>query len=81
MMSLNSRLGASEKQAMVNLLEKMGNCIESMEGDIGQMNDFLKAISLTQIDQTLDEEIIDDELEFKDSKTEVNSEKDPGDGF
>ena len=45
--SLNSRLGQEEKQAMVSLLEKMGTAIESMEGDIRQMNNFLKDISLT----------------------------------
>ena len=38
---------------MVSLLEKMGTAIESMEGDIRQMNNFLKDISLTQVDQRL----------------------------
>ena len=36
---------------MVGLLDKMGNAIESMEGDIRQMNDFLKAISFTQVSE------------------------------
>ena len=34
---------------MVGLLEKMGDAIESMESDIGQINDFLKVITLNQM--------------------------------
>lgn len=42
---------------MVDLLDKMGTAIESMEGDIREMNDFLKAISLTQIESNLSKTI------------------------
>ena len=40
---------------MISLLEKMGTAINSLEGDIGQMNDFLKHISLEQTSEELDQ--------------------------